>query len=292
MIHNDRCFLRFCYGIACVLVAISLFPFLYIFFVSISDSAAIAAGNLLSAENELSLDSYIGLFLYGELGNSFLNSIKLSLIGVALNMAFTVPCSYALSRKETRGKAWIYSFLTFSMFFRGEIIPSYVWMSELGIIDSYFAVWLSKLVSIYNIFILAQFFESLPQNVLDAAKLDGAGPLQIMFRIVLPMSKAALCSIGIMYFATWWNDYYYTMIYIRDPKKATLPLRIIQMISNIEDSSVYSAQDMVYAKLSAYGVRAAGIVLSILPMLLMILVVQHKNVGVDQIYKKQQKEKM
>ena len=108
MIHNDRCFLRFCYGIACVLVAISLFPFLYIFFVSISDSAAIAAGNLLSAENELSLDSYIGLFLYGELGNSFLNSIRLSLLGVALNMALTVPCSYALSRKETRGKKWIY----------------------------------------------------------------------------------------------------------------------------------------------------------------------------------------
>jgi ABC-type glycerol-3-phosphate transport system permease component len=93
------------------------------------------------------------------------------------------------------------------------------------------------------------------------------------------MSKAVLISISIFYMASWWNDYYLTMIYIRDPEKYTLPVRIIQMITNVEDSSVYSAQDAVYAKLSAYGVRAAGIVLSAVPMLLLIPLMQRIDIA-------------
>ena len=292
MINNDTHFTRICYCIVIFLVAVTLFPFLYIFFVSISNSTAIATGELLSSKNTLSLDSYIGLFRYADLGQSLLNSVVLSVIGVFLNMAFTIPCAYALSRRETHGKKVIYGILILAMFFRGETIPTYVWMSELELLDSYVAVWLSKLVSIYNIFILAQYFEGLPCDILNAAKLDGAGPMQIMLQIVLPMSRAVLISIGIIYFASWWNDYYYTMIYIRNPDKFTLPVRIMQMIANIEDSSVYSAKDVVYAKLSVYGVRSAGIVLSIVPMLLLILIVQRRNYGVDQIYKKYKGENM
>ncbi len=277
MNNKDRLFKTVCYCVAVFLAAIALFPFLYILFVSLSDRASIAAGNLLSADNQISFSSYIGLFRYGSLSKSFLNSLILSFCGVFLNMLFTIPCAYALSRKETKGKKWIYGFLILAMFFRGEIIPTYVWMSSLGLVDSYLAVWLSKLVSIYNILILAKYFETLPQDVLNAAKLDGAGPMQILLKFALPMSKTILFSIGIIYFATWWNDYYYTMIYIRDPSKFTLPVRIIQMIANIEDSSIYSTQDLVYAKLSAYGIRAAGIVLSILPMLLLVLIAKPQN---------------
>ena len=147
-------------------------------------------------------------------------------------------------------------------------------MSKLGLQDTYFAIWLTKLVSIYNIFILTAFFESLPQDILNAAKLDGAGPMTILWRIVIPMSIPALITISIFYLASWWNDYYLTMIYIRTPDNYTLPVRIIQMITNIENSSVYSTQDAVYANLSAYGIRAAGIVLSTVPMLILILLMQ------------------
>ena len=277
MNNKDRLLKCFCYCFAIFLAATALFPFIYILFISLSDSASIAAGDLLSANNKISLSSYIGLFRYGSLGKSFVNSLMLSVGGVCLNMLFTIPCAYALSRPETRGKKWIYRILIVAMFFRGEIIPTYVWISNLDLVGSYFAVWLSKLVSIYNILILAKYFETLPQDVLNAAKLDGAGPVQLMLKFAIPMSKHILSGIGIIYFATWWNDYYYTMIYIRDPEKLTLPVRIIQMIANIEDSSVYSAQDLVYAKLSAYGIRAAGIVLSVLPMLLLVLIAQRKN---------------
>lgn len=279
MTSRDKLFTRVCYGFVFVQAAASLFPFVYILVVSLSDGAAIASGNLFSSENVLTLGSYKGLFLYADLGRSFANSVVLSLVGTLFNMTLTIPCAYALSRTETWGRNVIYGILILAMFFRGEMIPTYVWMSELGLQDTYFAIWLTKLVSVYNILILTSFFENLPRDVLNAAQLDGAGPMMILWRIVLPMSKAVLISISIFYMASWWNDYYLTMIYIRDPEKYTLPVRIIQMITNVEDSSVYSAQDAVYAKLSAYGVRAAGIVLSAVPMLLLIPLMQRIDIA-------------
>lgn len=289
MLRNNDTFTRFCYIFIFLWVVIALFPFVYIFVVSVSDSTSIAAGKIISAENTLSLASYKGLLLYAELGNSLFNSIVLSLTGTVLNMMFTIPCAYAISRKETRAKNIIYGILLLAMFFRGEIIPTYIWMSKLKLLDSYFAIWLSKLVSIYNILILGKFFESLPQEAINAAKLDGAGPLTILCKIAIPMSKGALLSISILYLASWWNDYYFTLVFIRSPHKYTLPVRIIQMITNIEDSSVYCVQDSVYAKLSACGVRAAGIVVSILPMLITIPLLQRNSSSLIKINKKKEK---
>lgn len=280
---KDKLFSFICYLFIFIYVGLSLLPFFYIFLTSISDN-----GGITNFQNTtFSLKSYISLFKYGELGKSLLNSIYMALFGTLFNMLLTVPCAYALSQKATPKKNIIITVLMISIFLFGGTIPSYIWMNKLNLIYSYWAVWLTKFISVYNVLILKTCFERLPTSAIDAARIDGASEWMLLTKIVIPMSRSAIAIITIFYFSSWWNDYYISMIYLRDTDLYTLPIRIIQMIKNVENSSVYSIYDSAYSNLSVYGIRAAGIVISTLPMLFVVPFLQKKYINT--IFSKEKK---
>lgn len=272
---KDKLFSVFCYGFIFMYVGLAILPFIYIFLTSVSDSGGITAFR----NATFSLKSYIGLFKYGELGKSLMNSFFMSTIGTFFNMLLTVPCAYALSQKATPHKNKIITVLMVSIFLFGGTIPSYIWMNKLNLINSYWAVWLTKFISVYNILILKTCFERIPTNIVDAARIDGVSEWDLLTKIVVPMSRSAIVIITIFYFSSWWNDYYISMIYLHDTNLYTLPIRIIQMITNVENSSVYSVYDAAYSNLSVYGIRAAGIVVSTLPMMLIVPFLQKKYIN-------------
>jgi len=156
------------------------------------------------------------------------------------------------------------------MFFRPSIIPSFLWMKYIGVTNTYWAIWFTKLIGVYNVLILKTFFQRVPKSVISAARIDGASEWEILFKIVLPMSKAALVTIATFYFIGWWNEYYLSLVYISDTEKFTLPVRIIQMIRNVTESTTSFIDRDELSKLSVAGVRAAGIVISIIPVLCLL----------------------
>lgn len=273
MIRKDR-FSTFCTIFVSCLALMSVFPTLYLLLVSLSSESAMYSGNIWEMVKSLSFDSYTALYKYSELPRSLLNSVFLTIVGTLINMFFTIPCSYALSRGDFKGRKVTMVALLFTMFFRGSIIPNYMWMRTLGLTDSFWAVWLSKGISVYNIFLLRTFFERVQKSTIEAAQLDGANELVIMFKIIVPSCIPGVLTASIFYAVSWWNEYYLSLMYISDPAKFTLPLRIVQMTSNITESSRLNVFDTMYGGLSAYGVRAGGIILSIIPALFILFVLQ------------------
>lgn len=258
-----------CYTIVILLSIVTIIPIAYIVLVSISTSTTVASNSFLSG-GSVSLSSYVGIFKYAGFPRAILNSIFLTLVGTGLNMLLTIPAAFALSQKTLPYKKFFMGILLCAMFLRGSLIPSYVWMNNLGLTNTYFAVWCSKLVSIYNILILKTYFEGVPEDLIKTARLFGANDWTVLWKVVLPLSIPAIITVTVFYAVSWWNDYFFTMIYISDIDKLTLPVRIMQMAANVKESSLYSIQDSVYSGFSAVGIRAAGIVVSILPIAIIL----------------------
>jgi ABC-type glycerol-3-phosphate transport system permease component len=179
----------------------------------------------------ITLQNFVGVFQQIPFGEQALNSLKVASVVTLGSLATSVPAAYALSRLRFRGRSVIFLLLLAALMVPAQVtvIPTFVLMRNLGLIDTQWSLVIPGLINVLAIFLLRQSFLTLPPELEDAAKLDGASHAQILFRIVIPLSRPILIALGIYIFQLYWNDFFWPNVFLRSPEKMTLPLGLVSL---------------------------------------------------------------
>lgn len=200
-----------------------LYPLWFVVIASFSDPNAVAGGEVTLLPKGVTFVGYAKVFANHRIWQGYLNTIIYSVVGTAVNMAVTIPCAFALSRREFKPRRVIMFLFTVTMFISGGLIPNYLLYKALGINNTMWVFILPGAVSVYNVIVARSFFEtSIPEELHDAAQIDGLSYFGYFFKIVLPLSSAILAVIGLYYFVGHWNDFMTGLIYISGRHKAAV----------------------------------------------------------------------
>ncbi len=211
--------------------------------------------------NRPTLDGYKTIIETEKLYRPFINSVITTICGALLGLVLSTLGGYVLAQKELPGRSIIAGMLLFTMIFSGGMIPEYLVMKKLHLVNNMWLLVLKHGINVYNLVLMKNFFEGIPESLYEAAKIDGCTPMGIFFRIVLPLSKAALASIGLMFAVTVWNDYSTVKIYITDPDQINFQYKLRNMIMD-GDTPTTAYQ------VSQTTLFNAGIVCAILPFMI------------------------
>jgi len=251
----------------------TLYPFWYVFIVSISGSNAIMAGKTMLLPRDVNLDSYKEVLHYPDIWNTYANTLFYTIVGTFVNMALTVFAAYPLARKKFVFKKFFLLMVTITMFFQGGIIPTYIVVNKLGLTDNRWGLIIPTAIMTWFLIILRSFFMAIPDSMEESAKIDGASDLSVLFRIILPLSKAGLAIIALYYAVFHWNDYFNALMYIN--KKELYPLTITLTHIVLQNDTLRQAQSAgdIRPGLSV-AIRYATIVVAVLPILLVYPYIQ------------------
>lgn len=222
---------------------------------------------------EWSLAAYEQLLSHPAFLQATVNSVIITTAGTALNLFLTVPLAYALSVRSLPGRRLFIGFILFTFLFNAGLVPTYLVVKDLGLIDSLAAVFVPVAVNVTNTLIMKSFFEGLPEDLKEAARMDGASELQVLLRVVLPLSKPILLTIGLFYAVSHWNEFFTPILYLNDNDLMPLPvlLRNILLAANFNEYVEFNA----FSSASIEAIKAAGVILTTLPMALLYPWIQH-----------------
>ncbi|UJF34296.1 carbohydrate ABC transporter permease [Paenibacillus hexagrammi] len=272
--RGERIFYSVNYILLFLISITCLYPLINILAISLSSNDAIISGKVQIWPVGFSLTSYDAIMKGSSVLDAFRNSLIITIVGAAICMLFTLLAAYPLSRKEFYGRKAFTLAIVFTMLFNGGLIPNYLLVKSLGLIDSYFAIWLPTAISVYNMLIMKSYFENLPQELEDAARIDGASEWTFIIRIVLPLSAPMLATIALFYTVGLWNSFLNVLIYINDPLKYNLSVLVQQMVSSQSIIQDFSNNLEEISKLTPEGVKAAGVIILILPVMIVYPFVQ------------------
>jgi putative aldouronate transport system permease protein len=251
--------------------AVMLYPFIYVIGMSFA-SAEGANSGLMLFPREFSLAAYRELLSGGPVLQSLKVSVGVTLVGTLLSVVFTVLLAYGLTRtKDVPGAKFILYLVLFTMLFGAGIIPNYLLVKELGLLDSYAALVvanMSGLISAFNLVVMRNFFMELPQDLFDAARIDGASEWQVLWRVVLPLSKAVIAVIALFYGVSYWNDFFTALIYINDTSKWPVQVVLNQYVLVGTPLDTLAQNNPALRQITPKTIQMAIVVLSTLPILL------------------------
>lgn len=249
---------------------IALFPLWYEVAASFSSSRAITAGEVMLWPIEFNLHAYDRLFDDGQILIGLRNTVLITVVGTALNMIMTILAAYPLSRRRLMGRSGLLMFVTFTMLFVSGIIPSFILVKTLGLMDTYWALWLPGLISTYNMFVMKTFMEGLPDEIEESAAMDGAGDWRVLMQIMLPLCKPIIASLSLFYAVGWWNSYFSVLLYITKTTSQSLMVKLYQMINQVDASLLNNtggSEGAGQILLTPEGIKAAAIVIAVTPIL-------------------------
>jgi putative aldouronate transport system permease protein len=212
--------------------------------------------------NRFTLDGYRTILETPALYRPFINSVVTTVFGTLLGLVLSTLGGYVLVQFDMPGRNFLAYLLLFTMIFSGGMIPEYLVMRKLGLVNNMWILVFKHGMNVYNLVLMRNFFEGIPDSLYEAAKLDGCSPMGIFFRIVLPLSKAALASIGLMFAVTVWNDYSTVKIYITDPDQVNFQYKLRNMVmdGDTPTTSYNVSQTTLFN---------AGIIAAILPFMIL-----------------------
>jgi multiple sugar transport system permease protein/putative aldouronate transport system permease protein len=223
---SDTIFYTLNNGLMIFLLVLYLYPLIYIVAASFSDAVAVAEGRVFLWPVGFNLDGYAAVFRNTNVIRGFLNSTIYTITGTTINLAVTMFCAYPLSRKDLPFRKAITLLFAFTMLFGGGMIPSYILLQRLGMLNTIWAMIIPGAMSVYNMIIARTFIEtSIPHELLEAARIDGCSDIRYFFQIVLPLSKAVLAVLALYYAIGHWNSYFNAFLYLTN--RALYPLQII-----------------------------------------------------------------
>ncbi len=280
---DDKIFDFFLYLIAGLLILVTLYPMYFIVIASISNPTLVSNGEIFLIPKDINFKAYKELLGYSKLWISYRNTILYAVVGTIITLVVNIPASYALSRKGFYGKKFFTFFYLIPMFFTGGLIPTYLAVKQFGLLDNFWVMVLPFSVVTYYIIVGRTFFNnSIPEDLWEAAQLDGCGYIGFFFRIVLPLSKAVIAVIALWAAVGQWNSYFNALIYLRSENLQ--PLQIVLrniLISNQTISAMTTGAAAVEAKQMADLIKYAVIVVSSAPIMCMYPFVQkYFNQGV------------
>ena len=267
---SSRLFDRFNVVLIALCSLITLSPFLYVVAASFATEKEIVERPLFLIPRDISLDAYQYIFSSSTLTRAFGNSLFITLCGTVINMFCTVTLAYPLSKKYLHGRNGALNLIIFSMFFSGGMIPGYIVVSSLGILDTYWSVLLPGAISAYNMMIIKNFFQNLPDGLEESAKLDGCTDLGALVRIVLPLSLPVLATFSLFYAVGHWNAYFSALLYMtRSPQKWPLQVVLRQLIILSQGAAGdMNNLDPAFVKPPDQSIKMAVIVVSTLPIMM------------------------
>ncbi|GEK05689.1 MAG: carbohydrate ABC transporter permease [Schleiferilactobacillus harbinensis] len=274
----DRVFKFFLYLFIVLAVLLVVYPLVYIISASVSDPNAVNSGAMWLLPKGFTWEGYKVIMNYRDIWRGYGMTVFYTVTGTAVSLILTIPCAYAISRKDFSGRAWFTNFMLVTMFVGGGLIPSYLLIRALGWVNTVWAIIIPGAASIYNIIVTRAFFQSnIPWEMQEAAIVDGATDFQLFFKIVLPLSAPIIAVMALFYGVGQWNSYFSALVYLQD--KNLYPLQMVlrqilvlqdmqqgagtgQTITQSAARAAFSAQQLV-------GVIKYGImIVSSLPVIL------------------------
>lgn len=259
-----------------LMVVTTLYPFWHVFMYSISDSRAAMSGGLFFLPRKPTFLTYQLIFKTSQIFVAFGNTVAKTVVGTFISLVLTVLTAYPLSLPYFRGRRFFQIVIFFTMLFSGGIIPTYLLLKDLHMLDTFWAYVLPSAMSPYNMFIMRNFFLTIPDSLQESAMLDGANHMQVLGRIVLPLSKASLATMTMFYGVTNWNSYMDGILYVNNQKLQLLQVYLRQLISSTGAKGALSAAGdlSAAAAVTEESMKMTVISLSIIPILLVYLFLQ------------------
>ena len=283
-IHSDKAFSAINYTLVVIITLIILYPLYFTVIASISEPYDVVSGNVVLWPKGFTLDSYRQIFQNEEIWVGFRNSVAYTVFGTLMSLVLTIPAAYALSKKNLWGRGLITTYFVIIMYFSGGLLPTYLVVRDLGLLNQPYTLIIIGSFSVYNMVVARTYYQSsIPESLYEAAEIDGCSGFGQFFRIAVPLSKPIIAVIALYSAVGRWNDFYNSLVYITNSDYYSLQqvLRNILLESQNAlaaiDGNTMSSEEMVYFMRRAYMAEAmkyAIIFVSSLPMLLIYPLVQ------------------
>ncbi|NHN31910.1 carbohydrate ABC transporter permease [Paenibacillus agricola] len=264
---NEIAFELFNYIILCMIILLCLIPVLNIVAKSFSQEGAVIAGDVFIWPIGFHLDAYRVVLGSQKFLSSFGNSVFITVVGTIINVTLTVFTGYALSRGRLRGQKAIMMLYVFTMLFGAGLIPTYLVIKSLGLLDTLWALIIPTLVSPFNMIIVRLYFYSIPDSLEESGKMDGAGNLRILFSIMIPLAMPVIATIGLFCAVEYWNSYFDALMYINNYKLLPLQVFLREMILSASDAS-NNVDVLAQVHVSLESIRGATVVAATLPIVI------------------------
>lgn len=268
---GDRAFTIFNYIFLAIVAVVVLYPLIFVLSASLSNPEYVISGDLWLWPKEFTVEAYKKVFQNPDIINGFINTLKYTFFGTLLNIVMTICAAYPLSRRNLKGKGFIMAFMVFTMFFSGGLIPTYLLIRDLGMINTFLVMIIPNAVAVWNIIIMRTFFQSIPYELEESAMIDGAGNFRILWSIVLPLSLPVMAVMVLFYAVGHWNSYFQALIYLQDQDKFPLQLILRQILiqGQADDMIQATSESFLAQKLSVEGLKYAVLIVANLPMLML-----------------------
>ncbi|GAK38905.1 carbohydrate ABC transporter permease [Paenibacillus urinalis] len=261
------------YILLILIMLLCAYPMLYIFNSSISDpEQLLASRSLMLIPEGLSFEAYTKVFQNPKIYSGYLNTLFYVIVGTALNLVMTTLAAYALSRPDLYGRSFFMKLITFTMFFSGGMIPTFLLVQNLGLLDTRWAMILPAAINTFNFIIMRTNFMNIPLGLIESAKIDGANDFRILLQIVVPLSKPILAVMTLYYAVDHWNDFMGPLLYLRSQELYPIQIVLRDILLSNSTEAMGSANDTGFA--IGENIKYATIIISTLPILMIYPFIQ------------------
>jgi putative aldouronate transport system permease protein len=250
------------------LVILTLYPFYYVIVGSVSgDNVGVREVYFLYPKG-FSMASYSMVFSTPSIARAYGNTIFVTIAGTAISLLMTILTAYPLSKTRLVGRRPVTMMMYFTMLFSGGLVPTYLVIWKMGLIDSLWALIWPKVISVYNMLLLINFFKTIPESLEESAHMDGANDVLILFRIILPLSLPIMATLTLFYAVGYWNSWFDAVMYLNRPRNFPLQLVLREIVQSVDLSFVAGGgADFSMSDTTIQSVRLATIVVAILPIM-------------------------
>ncbi|MCK0119572.1 MAG: carbohydrate ABC transporter permease [Yoonia sp.] len=271
--RNDRIFVIVNMVLLAIFTISTLYPFIYIASLSFSSGFEARAGNVVLTPVEATIEAYKYILAEPMFWISYKNTFIYTIGGTIMSLMFLIPGAYALSRPQLYGRRFWNLLVAFTMWFNAGLIPFFLNMRDLGLLDSYFGIIIGFAVNGFNLILLRNFFEGVPSSFEEAARMDGANDFQVLRKVYMPLAKPAIATVALFCIVSRWNGFFWAMVLLQDDQKIPLQVFLRHTIVTLSDDQEFTAT-LVDASYSVETVSAAIIVCSIIPVLIIYPFIQ------------------
>ena len=277
MSTGDRVFTIVNYSLLMLVLIIELYPLVYVVAASFSDPQAVVSGKVFLFPVNPTLKGYAAVFKNKKILTGFSNSIFYLIVGTVLNLVMTMLCAYPLSRKEFRARGFLSMFFVFTMYFSGGMVPAYILVNKLGMINTRWSMIIPMAMSTYNMIICRTYIvNSIPDELYEASQMDGCTPFRYMLSVVVPLSKPILAVLTLYYGVVRWNDYFNAMLYLckDNLQPLTIVMKEILIMSQVDMTQVTDASAVSKLQGMSELLKYSTIVVASLPVMLLYPLIQ------------------
>lgn len=261
----DHAFNAVTYVVMTFVLIVTLYPFWYVVVGSLSSMAHLIKNGFVLWPDGLHLDAYAQVFRNDLVPVAYRNTLIVTIGGTAMSMLLTIMGGFVLSIKKLPGRTAFTFFFVFTMMFSGGLVPTFLVVSRLGMIDTLLALFVPGAISTYNMILMRNFFQSVPESLYEAASIDGESLPGYVFHILLPLSGAAIATITLFYAVSYWNDYFTSIIYIRNSRLWPMQTLLRQVLQTAQmENMMY---DDARKSVAPETLKDAMIVITMIPIL-------------------------